>query len=414
MRRRNFLKAFGVVPLAGVAGGLTGCQYLHYEGFVNPCYTQQLPKHLRDHELVQSVWEGIDVNQVWDVHTHLVGTGDSQRGPWVNPNRETLDNFWLYVQFQFYINGSCANPKEYGTVDETFVSRLRQLHNDMPEGFRFMLLSFDYYHDEQGRINKMRSAFYIPNDYAISQVTLYPGQFEWIASIHPYREDSVDELARVKKYNARAIKWLPGAMGINPASPLCDRFYDALVKYDMSLLVHAGEEHAVEVPEEQRYENPLLLRRALEKGVRVIFAHCATLGSSVDTDISNKAGRVSNLDLFARLMDEPQYAKQVFGDISAITQVNRDEDMITKIITRQDWHERLLYGSDYPLPGVMPLYSPLQFVYWGMLSEAQSEVLSEVRQFNPALFDFMLKRLISVDGQRFGNSVFESRKFFIG
>ena len=407
MKRRHFLKSLSALPL-----GLSGCQYLHYEGFVNPCYSTQLPKHLREHDLVLSVWDGLDTSQVWDVHTHLVGTGDSHQGPWVNPNRETLDNFWLYLQFQFYLNGSCANPKEFGTVDETFLMRLQQLHDDMPAGFRFMLLSFDYYRDAQGNIDKSQSAFYIPNDYAIEQVKKYPKQFEWIASIHPYREDSVEELERVKKYNARAIKWLPGAMGINPASPQCDRFYDALVKFDIPLLTHAGEEHAVDVPKDQRYESPLLLRRALERGVRVIFAHCATLGSSVDTDISNKASQVSNLDLFARLMDEPQYAQQVYGDISAITQVNRDEDMITKIIKRDDWHEQLLYGSDYPLPGVMPLYSPLQFVYWGFLTEAQSEVLSEVRQYNPILFDFMLKRLLNIDGNKFSDTVFETRGKF--
>jgi predicted TIM-barrel fold metal-dependent hydrolase len=202
-------------------------------------------------------------------------------------------------------------------------------------------------------------------------------------------------------------------MGINPASPLCDRFYDALVKHDIPILAHAGEEHAVDVPEDKRYENPLLFRRALDKGVRVIFAHCATLGESVDLDKGEKSRKVANIDLFGRLMDESQYQQQVYGDISAITQVNREREVIEKIVKRGEWHDRLLYGSDYPLPGVMPLFSPQNYVRWGYLTESEASILSEVRRYNPVLFDFMLKRLLKVEGQQFSASVFETRTKFL-
>jgi len=65
-------------------------------------------------------------------------------------------------------------------------------------------------------------------------------------------------------------------MGIDPASSRCDRFYEALVRTDTPLLTHAGEEAAVDSPAAQELGNPLRLRRALEHGVRVIVAHCAT------------------------------------------------------------------------------------------------------------------------------------------
>ncbi len=408
VKRRNFIKMVGLLPFS-----LVGCQYMPVEGFSNPCHKIQLPKHLREHQLVTSIWEGIDTEQVWDVHTHLIGTGDSLAGLWINPEMTTLSNPRLYTQFKFYINGSCASASEKESLDESYVHRLRHLHNDMPVGFRFMLLAFDYYHNEKGQIDKTHSVFHTPNGYAINQVKKYPGQFEWIASIHPYRADCIEELDFVIQHKARAIKWLPGAMGINPASPLCDRFYDALVKHDMPLLTHAGAEHAVEVPEDQKYENPLLFRRALDKGVRVIFAHCATLGESIDLDKGDKGNSVSNLDLFGRLMDESQYQNLVYGDISAITQVNRDKDKIEKIVKRSDWHDRLLYGSDYPLPGVMPVFSPDNFYRWGHISESESELLSAVRRYNPILFDIMLKRLINVDGHQFSPAVFQTRRMFV-
>ncbi len=98
--------------------------------------------------------------------------------------------------------------------------------------------------------------------------------------------------------------------------------------------------------------------------------------------------------------------------MSAITQVNRDRATIEKIVSREDWHERLLYGSDYPLPGVMPVFSPWNFSEWGHLPLREAKLLSEIRQYNPALFDFMLKRRLNVNGHQFATTVFETSDKF--
>ena len=36
------------------------------------------------------------------------------------------------------------------------------------------------------------------------------------------------------------------------------------------------------------------------------------------------------------------------------------------MLKRSDWHARLLHGSDYPLPGLGPLYSLAALVYWAI------------------------------------------------
>ncbi|MFV1983078.1 MAG: amidohydrolase, partial [Thiohalomonadales bacterium] len=190
MNRRDFLKTLG---LSGIALS-SGCQYMPRYGFTNPCYKTGLPKELREHKLLSATWEGIDTKQLWDCHTHLVGLGDSDSGIWINPNMKTILHPVLYTQFKLYINGSCAEPVTTETFDEAFVNRLLLLHKDMPKGFRFCLLAFDYYHNEKSEIVKEYSTFYTPNKYALKLATKYPDQFEWIASIHPYREDSLGEL----------------------------------------------------------------------------------------------------------------------------------------------------------------------------------------------------------------------------
>ncbi|MFV2060410.1 MAG: amidohydrolase family protein [Gammaproteobacteria bacterium] len=410
MKRRNFLKT---ISLSGLAIASSGCQYIPRYGFFNPCHETGLPPHLANHELVQETWQGIDTNQVWDCHTHLIGMGDSDSGIWLNPDMKSLLHPIFYTKFKFYINGSCAIPNNSETFDEAYVNRLVHLHESMPPGFRFCLLGFDYYYTEKGKVNKDYSTFYTPNDYAAKIAKKYPNQFEWIASIHPYREDALEALEFAVKNNARAVKWLPSAMGITPDSKLCDEFYEALVKHNMPLLTHVGAEQAVEVPGGERNENPLLFRGALDHGVRVVFAHCATLGESIDLDKGKNGPYVANLDLFARMMAEVKYENLLYGDLSAITQVNRDKELIEKIVTNEQWHSRLLYGSDYPLPGVMPVFSPHNFSDWGFLPEKEADVLAEIREYNPILFDLMLKRRIKINGAQFSTQVFESKRFFV-
>ena len=67
-------------------------------------------------------------------------------------------------------------------------------------------------------------------------------------------------------------------------------------------------------------------------------------------------------------MDEPDYGKQLYGDISAMTQSNRATEVLVKLLERADWHARLLNGSDYPLPGVMPIFSVRELVARGLLA----------------------------------------------
>ena len=95
-----------------------------------------------------------------------------------------------------------------------------------------------------------------------------------------------------------------------------------------------------------------------------------------------------------------------------MTQANRLGTPLDVILTRAEWHPRLLNGSDYPLPAVMPIFSLRALVDRGYLPRAEAEVISEIRRYNALLFDFVLKRRISHRGKSLAASVFESRKVF--
>ncbi|MFH1604948.1 MAG: amidohydrolase family protein [Pseudomonadota bacterium] len=406
--RRKFLALSGALALG--AGAFAASRYWPEQGLFNPCRAK-LPEALARHELVRAAWEGLNPGSVWDGHCHLLGNGDSGSGIYLNPAMASVLDPVQYAQRLFYMNASCADAAP-GRVDRTYVERMQILLDDMRPGAKLLLFAFDASVTEAGEVSWERTGFYVPNAYAAAVAERHAQYFEWAASVHPYRRDCVERLEAAARRGARAIKWLPAAMGMDPASKLCDRFFEALSRHDLPLITHAGLERAVQGTDAQELGNPLRLRRALDHGVRVVVAHCASMGQDRDIDRGAHGPATDSFALFARMMDEPRYFGRVYGDISAVTQSSRAGVALASVIQREDWHARLLNGSDYPLPGVFPLYSLDYLVGLGYIEQSAAPLFKRLREHNPLLFDFVLKRSLRAGGKRLAGGIFETRAFF--
>lgn len=406
--RRRWLRAGLALGTLAAGGGVAAV--LAQPKLLNPCLAE-LPPALAGHPLVRAAWEGVDAGLVWDCHAHLAGTGDGGHGIEMSPQMLSPLNPLQYLQRLFYLNAGCVHEAP-GQVDDSYVERLLNLSAGMAPGYKTMLFAFDRAHAPDGRPLPAQTALYVPDAYARDVARAVPERFEWVCSIHPYRADAVDALARAAAEGARAVKWLPPAQGIDPADPACDRFYRKLTELDLPLITHVGEERAMHGAGKPEWGNPLRLRRALELGVRVVMAHCATVGEDEDTDQGSAGVRVSSFSIFTRMMDDDCYRNVLFGDISAIILRNRRLEVLRTVIERSDWHDRLLYGTDYPLPGILPLISPATLARAQMLDESAVAVLEDIRAHNPLLFTFVLKRHLHSRGRRLPATVFETRRLF--
>jgi mannonate dehydratase len=387
---------------------LAGCDFSLREGLWNSCRAD-LPASLTAHAVVANAWSGLDAARCWDVHCHLFGNGDSGSGVWLDPAMESLLRPQRFVQRLFYLNAGCVNDAP-GQVDASVVDRLLNQMAAFPPGMKLLLFAFDWARDESGAPLPGHSTFHVPDAYAAAVAARDPARFEWAASVHPHARDAEARLEWAAAHGARAVKWLPTAQNIDPASPRCDAFYRKLATLRLPLITHAGDERAVRGHDES-LGNPLRLRRPLDAGVRVVVAHCGSLGMGRDLDRGGADALVSNFRLFARLMDAPAHAGRVFGDISAVTQANR-VDVLATLLERRDWHPRLLQGSDYPLPAILPLVSLDLLAERGLLAPDAVPPLRAIREHNALLFDFALKRSVASGGTRFAPSVFETRAFF--
>jgi mannonate dehydratase len=111
-------------------------------------------------------------------------------------------------------------------------------------------------------------------------------------------------------------------------------------------------------------------------------------------------------------MGEARYEGRLFGDISAITLRNRQLSTLRQLIEQDDWHPRLQYGTDYPLPGIHPLDSQRRLTAEKMLPDAAVPVLETLRDHHPLLFDLVLKRQLHAGRRHLAASIFETRRFF--
>lgn len=376
-------------------------------GLFNPCLGR-LPDKLARHDLVQAAFEGIDAAALWDVHAHLLGTGDSGSGCTVHPS---MSQWWRPVEVlrrHAILNAACADG---GEIDRAYVERLRTLAADFPAGARWLLFAFENAYTDAGAPDADATTVHVPDRYAQQVAAAHADRFGFVASIHPYAADALDRLDHARAAGALAIKWLPSAMNIDPRDARCRPFYDRLARTRLPLVVHCGEEKAVPGAGRDAFSNPLLMRTPLAAGVRVIVAHCASLGHAQDTD-QRSAPEVPAFDLFARLMDERAFAPLLLGDISAVFQINRSLSVARRLLERDDWHPRLLHGSDYPLPGIPVLTRPRRLVDNGLLDAKAAPVLTEIRDHNPLLFDFVLKRSLRWGTHALGRTVFETKRHF--
>jgi len=361
--RRHFLCCS-----AALAGGL-------FTGLASAGDAPALGGAARD--LVHAALHELDASQLWDVHAHLLGTGDAGSGCSVHPSMQQWWHPLEWTRKRAILSASGIEPGA-ASVDRAYVERLQTLAADFPQGARWLLFAFERAHDDSGRPRDDWSTFHVPNAYAAAIAAATPQRFGWVASIHPYREDAIDALDAAIAGGALAIKWLPSAMNIDPRDARCKPFYARLARHRVPLIVHCGEEKAVPGAHREAFGNPLLMRAPLEAGVRVTVAHAASLGDALDID-RRSAPQVPAFSLFARLMDEAAWRDLLLADVSAVLQINRSAAVARTLLRREDWHGRLVHGSDHPLPGVDALVSPLQLAARGLLDADDIAPLREIR-----------------------------------
>ncbi|ODS30513.1 MAG: hypothetical protein SCARUB_04383 [Candidatus Scalindua rubra] len=97
--------------------------------------------------------------------------------------------------------------------------------------------------------------------------------------------------------------------------------------------------------------------------------------------------------LFKEMMQEEKYKGQLFGEIASLT-IPRSQNILFDILKDENLHNRIVNGSDYPIPA-LNILKPTKALYKvGYITKEDKIALDEIYSYNPLLFDFVVKRTI--------------------
>lgn len=340
--------------------------------------------------LIKQSFGDINEGEYFDYHMHILGLGTNNSGIWVSKDLFSLLHPADSIKTQSYINA--AGIENQDEADVEYLQQLITSVNFFPKKGKFCVLALDKCYTTEGEPDDKNSKLYVPNEWVYNFCNANKDRFIPCISVNPYRRDAVEELEKWALKGVKMVKWMPATMGMDASNVLCEPFYEKMKEHDMVLLTHTGKEDNVPVTKFQPLNNPLLFRKPLDMGVKVVMAHCASAGKNPDLEDKNKS--VENYELFYRLMDEPKYEGLLFGDISALTQVNRMGAPLQTVLERTEHHHRLIHGSDYPLPAINVLISTRMLRDFGYIEEKDREPLNEIYNMNPLLFDYVTKRSV--------------------
>ena len=308
---------------------------------------------------------------ILDMHCHVAGIGAGGSGCFVS--RELRNNF----RFNIYMKAfgvTLAEAEEQG--DQLLMERLAKGIGESKRVGAAIVLAMDGVVDANGRLDRARTEFYIPNEFVAAETAKHPNLY-FGASINPHRPDALERLQWAGDNGALLVKWLPSVQFIDPADPELEPFYRKMVALNLPLLTHAGRERSFTHARDE-LADPVRLKLPLSLGVTVIAAHAASTGKNEGQEDIDR--------LIGMLDDYPN----LYTDISSMTQVNK-LGYLRQAITEKRLEGRLLYGSDFPLintAAVTPWAYPLN------LTRKQMQSISAIG--NPWDRDVALKEALGV------------------
>ncbi len=264
-----------------------------------------------------------------DCHVHLAAFPDGDNGCYISPKmlKSPLFRFLLWKH-----QLSPSNPREANQkyLDD-LLSELRASRHVQ----KAVILGMDGVYDQNGRLNREQTDFLISNDYVLKTAQAHPEELLAGVSINPQRRDAIDEVHRCADAGAVLVKVLPNAKQFDPANPQYKPFYRALAERKLPFLSHVGYEFSL-IGKDQSVGDPERLKVALDEGATVIAAHACSYGL------------ILYEKFLPTLRDLVKRYPHFYADISALTLPNRLR-MLLHLRQYPEIHERLLFGTDYPL-----------------------------------------------------------------
>lgn len=400
--------------------------------------------------LISQAFKDLEGQIINDYHVHFFGNGKPDIYTYcpelndIAPQFRPLLNFNRFIESQPFwqrpfVKGvylDTLDISDENNMDEQYMKRLVDLvsfygpseyinkQKDNPYQTHFSLMAMDGTYDKDGNLDPS-SLNYVSNEYIVKLAEclnkkimtsggFVNNRFIPVGSINPVRisddgkgyvmrkkQDWLKEMDLLEK-KVEWIKWRPPTMGFDPEK-ISKEFYTELKNHKIGILTHTGKSTAVKVEKGfNQFAGPLKMHKAIESGVKVVLLHTGREGKNTDT---GDLFITEFIEMVKKYKGTDTYLR---GEISAVPYGETQLILKDILSAENDISEMLVNGSDYPAvsPYILVSKSLKRLKQSGFITADEVKALKQIYQYNPLLFDFVLKRTICIDEKKIPENIF--------
>lgn len=177
----------------------------------------------------------------------------------------------------------------------------------------------------------------------------YPNETIPFFSVNPMRDDALDRIDEYASRGFKGAKFLQNYWEVDSNDEKYIPYYEKLKKYDLPIIIHTGSEFTM--PSNKEYEKVDMVILPAELGVKTIAAHMGLTILKTPYFWKNFSSYPNNYDTsYFKLINMLKKYPTLYADLSATIIPFRARVLKDLATNRTHIHDKLLFGTDYPVP----------------------------------------------------------------
>jgi predicted TIM-barrel fold metal-dependent hydrolase len=274
--------------------------------------------------------------QTVDIHSHLLSSE-------VRFNRFYDKAAILFLGKKMGLNAKELLKSPYESYTNSYVTMIR----DSEHLAKSVLFGVDARVDTHGKILHKDLTVCATNEDVLKLYQQHSDVIIPFFSINPMRPDALDLIDKYSELGFKGAKFLQNYWGVNTKDAKYQAYFEKLKAKGIPLIVHIGSESSVHSFKE--CESIEMLTHPLEIGVNVIAAHMALSYEPMKIFKALSSNPKHFNEEYFTLLEMLERYEHLYADISALLTPVRAK-VLRHLSEQKSIHEKLLFGTDYPVP----------------------------------------------------------------
>jgi predicted TIM-barrel fold metal-dependent hydrolase len=259
-----------------------------------------------------------------------------------------FDRFYDKIAISFFARrlGSSAGKLLKNPYEE-YVNTLIKSVRGSNRVEKIVLFGIDEKIDESGNLLHKDNTVCATNEDVMSVYSKNQDVIIPFFSINPLRADAAKLIDRYAKAGFKGAKFMQNYWEIDTNNPAFASYYEKLKEYNLPVVFHIGSESSL--PSNKTYESLKMIEQPLKLGVKVIVAHMALSYEPLKIGRALRRNPKYFPQEYHTLLEMLESYDNLYADISAILTPVRAK-VLKHLSSHFKVHDKLLYGSDYPVP----------------------------------------------------------------